>query len=116
VPFSFEGDGFWSGFFLSQFLPLSSSLVLPKGREGKCEGLKKKGGGVGLDNCSLTDGLYFSNEVRLSSCNHISYAWDRIKHLTHPLVPIFFFFDRAHQDPEDTSDATMEENLELIEL
>jgi hypothetical protein len=59
---------------------------------------------------------HFSNEVRLSSCNHISYAWDRIKHLRHPLIPIFFFFDRAHRDLEDTPDATMEENLELIEL
>ena len=48
VPFSCEGDGFWSRFFLSQFWPLSSSLVLPKWREGKFEGLKK-GGGVGLD-------------------------------------------------------------------
>ena len=34
----------------------------------------------------------------------------------HPLVPNFFFFDHAHQDLEDTSDATMEENLELIKL
>ena len=49
MPFSCEGDGFWSRFFLSQFWPLSSSLVLPKGWEGKFEGLKK-GGGVGLDN------------------------------------------------------------------
>ena len=32
------------------------------------------------------------------------------------LVPNFFFFDRAHRDLEDTPDATMEENLELIEL
>jgi hypothetical protein len=51
VPLSCEGDGFWSRFFLSQFWPLSSSLVLPKGREGKFEGLKK-GGRVGLDNSS----------------------------------------------------------------
>jgi hypothetical protein len=51
VPFSCEGDGFWSRFFLSQFWPLSSSLVLPKGREGKFEGLKR-GGGVGLDDSS----------------------------------------------------------------
>jgi hypothetical protein len=51
VPFSCEGDGFWSRFFLSQFWPLSSSLVLPKGREGKFEGLKRVGG-VGLDDSS----------------------------------------------------------------
>ena len=48
MPFYCEGDGFWSQFFLSQFWPLFSSLVLPKGREDKFEGLRK-GGGVGLD-------------------------------------------------------------------
>ena len=43
LPFFGEEDGFWSQFSLSQFWPLSSSLVLPKGREDKFEGLK--GGG-----------------------------------------------------------------------
>ena len=38
-----EEDGFWSQFSLSQFWPLSSSLVLHKGREDRFEGLK--GGG-----------------------------------------------------------------------
>ena len=58
VPFFCEGDGFWSRFFLSQFWPLSSSLVLPKGREGKFERLKK-GGGVGLDDslCAVVEVL-----------------------------------------------------------
>jgi hypothetical protein len=59
---------------------------------------------------------HFSNEVRLSGRNHISYAWDRLKHLTYSLVLNLFFFDRARRYLEDTSDATMEENLKLIEL
>ena len=59
---------------------------------------------------------HFSNEVHLSGRNYILYAWDRIKHLTYSLVPNSFFFDRAHRDLEDTLDATMEENLELIDL
>ena len=39
---------------------------------------------------------YFADEAELSRRNHILYAWDVVKHLTHFLVPYMPLFDVAH--------------------
>ena len=39
---------------------------------------------------------YFADEAELPRRNHILYAWDVVKHLTHFLVLYMLLFDVAH--------------------
>ena len=43
---------------------------------------------------------YLAYEAELSHRNHILYAWDVVKHLTHFLVPYVLLFDVAHREIE----------------
>ena len=56
---------------------------------------------------------YFADEAELSRRNHILYAWDVVKHLTHFLVPYVLLFDVAHREIEYPPNIPMEKNFEL---
>ena len=56
---------------------------------------------------------YFADEAKLSRRNHILYAWDVVKHLTHFLVSYSSFLYIGHREVEYPSNISMEKNLEL---
>ena len=56
---------------------------------------------------------YFADEAKLSRRNHILYAWDLVKHLTHFLVLYVLLFDVAHREIEYPPNIPMEKNFEL---
>ena len=56
---------------------------------------------------------YFADEAELSRRNHILYAWDVVKHLTHFVISYSPLLNVAHREVKYSSNIPMEKYFEL---
>ena len=59
---------------------------------------------------------HFTDEVCLASCDHILHTRNGVEHFADVLVPNSTFLDFGHQNLEDSLNAVVQEDFELVKL